>query len=223
MAEDIERGKWRRARPSGEGGGRGTRFHGSVVPRPAMGENQWMTTRASPATGTFKDQNRALQELARELDVLRGHNKSFKEDDPQRTLLLFAEAALVCLTMEHFVRSVLGSNAPAGATLHTLLEVAISKRLIKLPWKDQKDGVKRVCAVRNSLLHANYAQAAKEAGRTSVADYFKSVFASEIETMFKITDHIMKQIDPMTGKSILAATPQPATTKPTHAARGKRK
>jgi hypothetical protein len=183
------------------------------VPRSAMGENQWMTTRASPASGTFKDQNRALQELARELDVLRRHNKSFKEDDPKRTLLLFAEAALVCLTMEHFVRSVLGPNAPAGGTLHNLLESAVSEGLIQLPWKDQKDGVKRVCAIRNSLLHANYAQAAKESGRASVADYFKSVFASEIEGMFKITNHIMSQIDPVTGTSLLRAVAPRAPTR----------
>jgi len=186
-----------------------------------LGENHWMPS-PSPQSPTFKDQNRALQEL----DVLRRHNKSFKEDDPQGTLLLFAEAALVCLTMEHFVRSVLGSNAPAGATLHNLLESAISKGLIKLPWNDQKDGVKKVCAVRNTLLHGNYAQAAKEAGRTSVADYFKSVFASEIEAMFKITDHLMKQIDPMTGKPISPAGPQPASavsTTPARGTRGKRK
>jgi hypothetical protein len=188
-----------------------------------MGENQWMTTRASPTTGTFRDQNRALQELARELDILRRHNKSFKEGDPQTTLLLFAEAALVCLTMEHFVRIVLGSSAPAGATLHTLLESAVSKGLIELPWDDQHEGVRKVCAVRNTLLHGNYAQAAKGAGRASVSDYFKSVFASEIEAMFKVTDHIMKQIDPMTGASLLRTDPRRAPTKGEASARKRRK
>ncbi len=60
---------------------------------------------------TFQDENRALQELARELTLLRAHNLQFKEGDPQDKILMFAEAALVCLTLEHFVRVVLGDDA----------------------------------------------------------------------------------------------------------------
>jgi hypothetical protein len=67
-------------------------------------------------TITFKDENRALQELARELDLLRRHNLQFREGAPQHTLLLTAEAALTCLTMEHFVRVVEGDAAPEGAS-----------------------------------------------------------------------------------------------------------
>src|SRR5712692_5647388 len=63
------------------------------------------------ASPTFKDENRALQELARELTLLRAHNLQFKEGDPQDKILMFAEAALVCLTLEHFVRVVLGDDA----------------------------------------------------------------------------------------------------------------
>ncbi len=152
------------------------------------------------APPTFRDENRALQELTRELALLRQHNLKFKESDPQHTLMMFAEAALVCMVMEHFVRVVLGPTAPADATLFNLLQMATSRGLIKLPWDDQQDGIKKVVAVRNSLLHGNYAQAAREVGCASVADYFKSQFAGEVETMFKVTDHVMKQIDPTTGK-----------------------
>src|SRR5579863_5848099 len=131
-------------------------------------------TSPGPAPATFKDENRALQELARELALLRQHNLKFKEGDPQHTLMMFAEAALVCLTMEHFVRVVLGSTAPAEATLYNLLQMATSRGLIKVPWDDQQDGIKKIVAVRNSLLHGNYAQAARESGRTSVEDYLRS-------------------------------------------------
>ncbi len=157
-------------------------------------------TQAGPPPPTFKDENRALQELARELAVLRQHNLQFKEGDPQHTLLMFAEAAVVCMTMEHFVRIVLGATAPADATLFNLLQVAVSRGLLRVPWDDQQDGIKKIVAVRNSLLHGNHAQAARGAGCASVADYFNTQFASEIETMTKVTDFIMRQIDPVTGK-----------------------
>ena len=79
-------------------------------------------------------------------------------------------------------------------------EPATSRGLIKIPWDDQQDGIKKIVAVRNSLLHGNYAQAAREAGCVSVAGYFNSQFAGELEGMFKVTDFIMKQINPLTGK-----------------------
>jgi hypothetical protein len=157
-------------------------------------------TSPGPAPATFMDENRPLQELARELALLRQHNLKFKAGDPQHTLMMFAEAALVCMALEHFVRIVLGSTAPADATLYNLLQMATSRGLIKIPWDDQQDGIKKIVAVRNSLLHGNYAQPAREAGCVSVAGYFNSQFAGELEGMFKVTDFIMKQIDPMTGK-----------------------
>lgn len=152
------------------------------------------------SVANFKDQNRALQELTRELRLLRAHNLRFRQNDPQDTILMFAEAALTCLVMEHFVRIVVGSEAAPKAPLHNLVEKAVSKDLLRLPWDDQKEGVTKVCDVRNTLLHANYAQAAASAQCSSVEDYFKTQFAGEIEEMFRITDHIMKQVDPTTGR-----------------------
>lgn len=157
----------------------------------------------SPPT-TFKDENRVLQELARELDQLRKHNLGFREGDPQNTMLMFAEAGVVCMALEHFVRIVLGplGNSPdgKGLSLHNLLEKAVAEDLIKLPWVDQQDGIRQVCSWRNSLLHANYAQSAREAGCSSDREYFRKQFAPMVETMFKTVDHVMKQIDPVTGR-----------------------
>jgi hypothetical protein len=153
---------------------------------------------AQPAT--FLDENRPLQELARELDLLRRHNLRFKDGDPQHHMLLLAEAALTCLTLEHFVRIVVGSEADPAAPLRTLLQMAVSRGLLTLPWDDQQDGIKRVCNVRNTLLHGNYAQAAREAGRASMVDFFRTTFASEVEAMFKVTDYVMRQINPVTGR-----------------------
>ena len=94
---------------------------------------------------------------------------------------------LVCL--ERFVRIVLGTEAGENDTLHTLLEKATGKRLalLTLPFDDQQDGIKKICAVRNTILHGNYEQAAKQAGCASVPEYFKTQFAGELESMFKIS------------------------------------
>ncbi len=86
---------------------------------------------------------------------------------------MFAEAALVCLALERFLRAILG-EVNDGATLYNLLEQAVSRKLVRLPWDDQQDGIKRICSVRNTLLHGNYEQAARDAGSSSVAEYFKT-------------------------------------------------
>jgi hypothetical protein len=149
---------------------------------------------------TFKDENLPLQHLARELAALRRHNLRFKVGEPQDEMLMFAEAALTCLTLEHFLRVVLAEDAGDTDVLYNLLEKAVAKGLVRVPWDDPADGIRRLHRVRNTLLHANYAQAAREAGAESVGDYFRTQFAAEIEAMYRATDFIVAQIDPATGK-----------------------
>jgi hypothetical protein len=149
---------------------------------------------------TFKDDHPEMQHLVRELALVRNHNLGFKAGAAQDTLLLFAEAALVCLALERFVRIVLGCDAEEKDTLYNLLQKSVSRGLLRVPWDDQQDGITRLARVRNTLLHGSYEQAAKEAGRASVRDYFQTAFASEIEGMFKATDFILAQIDQDTGK-----------------------
>jgi len=150
---------------------------------------------------TFKDRHREMQEIARELALLRSGNLRHREGDPQERLLLISEAALTCLALERFVRIVLGSDAAPSDTLYNLLQKAVSsrRRLLRLPWDDQEDGIRRVVNVRNTLLHGNYETAAQAEGCATVAEYFKTKFASETERMFEILDHLMKQIDPHSG------------------------
>jgi hypothetical protein len=149
---------------------------------------------------SFKEENRALQELVRELGVLRSHNLRFGPYDPQGTLLLFAESALVNIILEHFVRSVVGSDAPDDAALFNLLQISISKKLLLLPCDDQQKGIDEICDFRNATLHGNYAQAALDAGSASVREYFRTKFALATERMTLVLDSLMKQINPETGK-----------------------
>lgn len=156
---------------------------------------------SKPNPTTFKDRNRELQELVRELRLLRNHNLSFKEGDAQDRLLFFAEASIVLVTLERFVRAVLG-DAGESETLFNLLERAVSRKALTLPWDDQQDGIRKITAIRNTLLHGNYEQAAAAAGCSSVAQYFKTQFASEVERMYEIVDHLFKQINAETGQRI---------------------
>jgi hypothetical protein len=148
---------------------------------------------------TFKERNREIQELVRELGLLRAHNLRFKEGDPQERLLLFAEAALVFLVLERFVRAILG-DAKDSETLFNLLERAVSRNLLTLPWKNQQDGIRAICDARNALLHGNYEQAARNAGCESTAVYFKTVYAREIERWSTVVNQLFTQIDPATGQ-----------------------
>src|ERR1700693_1937785 len=104
---------------------------------------------------TFKDENRGLSEMVRELMWLRSHNLQFKPGDPQQDILMFAEAALTCLTLEHFVRVVIGADATDSDTLRPLLKKAVAKNLIRLPWLDQQEGTRRLCRGGNTLPHTN--------------------------------------------------------------------
>jgi hypothetical protein len=148
---------------------------------------------------SFRDRHPEIQCLVRELQVLRAHNLQFNEGDRQDGLLLFAEAALVLLLLERFVRAVL-DDTKDNDTIYTLLQRAVCRGLLRVPWEDQEDGIRRIKDVRNTILHGNYEQAARQSGQPSVAAYFKTQFAPEVERMTILVDHLFKQIDPMTGK-----------------------
>lgn len=157
-------------------------------------------TQVHEPTETFRDRYLDLQHLIRELVLVRDHNRRFKEGEPQDEVLLFAEGALVVIVLERFVRAVLGDNAGPTETLHNLLQKAVAENLLRVPWDDQQDGIRRICSVRNTILHGNYEQAAKQAGCASVRDYFSQQFTPEVDKMFHIVDDMVKQIDPTTGR-----------------------
>lgn len=150
---------------------------------------------------SFTDQHREIQELVRELGLLRSHNLQFKTGDQQDRLLLVAESLVVLLAMERFLRIILGRDGGEKDTLPNLLQKATSKKkaLITLPFADQQDAIKRITDVRNTIMHGNFEQAAKQSNEGSVAGYFGGNFASETERLTEILVHMMRQIDPATG------------------------
>lgn len=149
----------------------------------------------------FKEKYKDLQHIVRELFLLRKHNKSFKEGDTQEGFLLFAEASLTILCLERFLRILPEVKATEKDTLYNLLERAISKNILVLKTED-KEYFKKIVNVRNTILHGNFEQCARDCNLSTVEEYFKKNFTSEIETLFNIIDDLFKQIDHNTGKRL---------------------
>lgn len=80
---------------------------------------------------TFRERHPEIQQLVRELHLLRTHNLKFKVGDPQYGLLLFAEAALVVLVLERFVRAVL-DDAQDNDTIYSLLQRAVIRAISRV-------------------------------------------------------------------------------------------
>jgi hypothetical protein len=116
--------------------------------------------------------------------------------------LLFAEGAVALVLIERFVRAVLGVRASEGDTLYNLLQKAVKDDLLTLPFHSQEEGIRRIRTVRNTIQHGNYEQAAAQAGCDSVAAYFKTQFASEVEQLGRIAEHLIEQVDNRTGKRV---------------------
>jgi hypothetical protein len=158
---------------------------------------------------TFKDKYLEFQEIVKEVEYVRRHNFSFEKYDPR--MLLMAEGALVLLAFERFMRMILGDESRSDDTLKNLLDKATSQRLdlIKLPGRMTRDEtITIVVKIRNVLAHANYEQAALESGLRHKDDYFKTgVYLSQVETLYRIVNRIIKQIDRDTGKPHDRANP----------------
>jgi hypothetical protein len=74
-----------------------------------------------------------------------------------------------------------------------------SRRLL-VPPGDPQIVVREVNAIRRTLAHGNYEQAAREAGCESVDEYFQKQYTVEIEGLFRILEALVQQIDAQTGR-----------------------
>ncbi len=90
-----------------------------------------------------------------------------------------------------------------NGVITTLLQTAVKQKLLVVPWPDQEDGIQKIARTRNKMLHGDYEQAAVQAGCATVEEYFGTQYASEIETLWKVVDDLLRQIDPTTGKRFI--------------------
>src|ERR1039457_251551 len=158
---------------------------------------------------SFKKQHRDFTEIARELDIVRNHNDHKIAEGKGKWspgCLLFAEGLLVLLTIERFLRIILGQSAGESATLPNLLEMATGSRLNLLslpPWWTREQTIDAIKNVRNALMHGNYEQAAKQSGNQDREDYFRSGTSfAEVNTLFALLDGFCNQFDPESGKPL---------------------
>ncbi|HEY6034668.1 MAG TPA: hypothetical protein VIV58_10425, partial [Kofleriaceae bacterium] len=80
---------------------------------------------------------------------------------------MFAEAAMILVCMERFLRAVLGPTATKGDTLHNLLEKVFSDRrpnYLEVPGGDRDHLILMVTGLRNGMLHGDFEQLALTAG-----------------------------------------------------------
>lgn len=141
---------------------------------------------------TFKEKYRDYQELTREHDLLRNHNKA---NPDQSKLLLFAEGALIIIMLERFLRMLPDLKAQDSETLYPLFKRAVDEKIFAISDQHRKD----MLDIRNTILHGNFEQAAKQAKVASKEEYFKTQYASEIERFYQALHQLVDQIDPNTG------------------------
>jgi hypothetical protein len=175
---------------------------GATIDRVLARVREKLVKHHKPGSTAFKDQHRELQELAREVLVLRTHNLQFKEGDPQDQLLMAAEGAMILVCLERFLRAVLGIEATNGDTLHSLLEKVFSEKRydqLEVPGGDREHLIELVTGLRNGLLHGDFEQLARRAGSSTTREYFKHSYARDLEALYKILNNMMSQIDVSTG------------------------
>lgn len=143
---------------------------------------------------SFAEDSASLAELRRELAQLRAHNREGGDGS-----LWIAEAALALITLERFLRILPGVNAADKESLPQLLQRAVDRRFLALPLGAGKDTIDRARKLRNAILHGNYEQAAKQAGLESAAAYFRQRLQPELEFLFSLTNHLISQVDEVTG------------------------
>lgn len=130
----------------------------------------------------------------KELVSLNQHNKTYEPGDPQDGLMMFAEGALCMVLVEAAARRWVGDGVlAADARFREVLKSAAESGL-RIPFDDPEDGIERLAAVRNTLVHGNFEQAARQAGGRDVPRYFGEQYAAEIERMYGVCLDFVMQV-----------------------------
>lgn len=155
---------------------------------------------------SFKEKNKELQFLIRDMLSLRSFNDSQAKNDTPDKALLFAEAAVLCVAFERFLRIIPAIKAKDGDTLSNLLDKAFAKKnpVFKPIHSANVESFKKALRdIRNGILHGLYddlAKPYKKDGKiSSTEEYFKNFFTQDMELIFLAFKQLINQIDPETG------------------------
>jgi Ni,Fe-hydrogenase maturation factor len=117
---------------------------------------------------------------------------------PENEQLLFAEGALCVIAFERLLRILPEVGGTQGDKLADLMRKAHDAHVLIIDSTDIKKAINKIVRVRDTTLHANYEQAANQAG-LSVEQYFKTQYTSEIDLVGRILDALLGVVDLDTG------------------------
>ena len=86
---------------------------------------------------------------------------------------------------------------------HRAVNKATSARLALFeftPPESREQSIREIRDVRNTILHGNYEQAARQTGCATTEEYFKTQFPGELQSLYELGDEIVKHFDLDTGK-----------------------
>lgn len=147
------------------------------------------------------DDTRIVLTPLEELDTLNSRNKAYKPGEPQDGLMMFAEGALCMSLVEAAARQWVGDGVLADdARFRDVLKAAYNSGL-RIPFDDPDDGIEMITSVRNTLVHANFEQAARRAGSRDVERYFGEEYAAEIEAMYQMCLDFLAQVRERDGEA----------------------
>ena len=136
-----------------------------------------------------------------ELVTLNAYNKTHKPGDPQDGLLIFAEGALCMTLVEAAARQWMGDGVLRDDARFRDVLTASAGSGLRIPFDDPADGIEKLTSVRNTLVHSNFEQAARQAGGRDVERYFGEQYAAEIEVMYQVCLDFLAQVRERDGEA----------------------
>jgi hypothetical protein len=152
---------------------------------------------------TFIDDHPEMQHLVRELMMLRKHNQ--RSDVTQNELLLYAEGAVAYVALERLLRILPAVKGSKGDTLTHLLRKAHDNGVIVIRTTNLQKAVNKIAKVRDTTLHANYEQAAAQAGM-DVPNYFKTQYTPEIDRIGGLFLGLLENVHHISGSMVIVPT-----------------
>ena len=108
---------------------------------------------------------------------------------------------LTLLAIERFLRILPAVKAKQSDTLRDLLQRALNPEqpILVCFGCDIDKLIKEIISVRNTLIHGNFEQAARQCKLPTKDDYLKRALLPEVEVLYKLLEMFTDQIDLDTG------------------------
>jgi hypothetical protein len=151
---------------------------------------------------SFRDQHLELQYLIQDCRTLRLFNNAQAAAGTNKNCMLFAEAAVLCVALERFLRIIPVMLATDSDTIYNLLDRALTKNnpIFKPIHTDHNNLVRVINDIRNGIMHGNFEKLAKfyidKKLIQNTDDYFyKAYFTQDIQIIYDAFILLIQQVD----------------------------